>query len=293
MKLLKQLVFLSFFAVLVLAFQNCGPAFKVVTEEQALQDLSTSHEFPHVLKVAEGEVTFNQDIAYSVYLATETMTYSWSYKLNGLTSGCTEKNGKTSAQYVVNCSRVGYLSVKATVSDGTTVTMLPEYIYDLSNSVGATDTVNFSIKSGTAGKVWNNANETVEGFVGQKLMIKNDDMTTHRLHTNGFPCEHGSDFQTGQTANCPLLKAYTRAGQGRIYDHNLTNGDFYLAVYDGQKLYSQNCATCHDVAGAKDIHGFTPNEFFESVRFNTKMKGLDTKLKSKEIEAIAYYLRVR
>ncbi len=290
MKLLKQFVFLSSFAVLVLAFQNCGPAFKVVTEEAALQDLATSHEYPHVLKVAEGEVTFNQDIAYSVYMATNTMTYSWSYKLNGLSSGCTEKNGKTSAEYVVNCSKVGYLSVKATISDGNKVTMLPEYLYDLSNSVGAGETVNFSIRSGTASSMWNNANETVEGFIGQKLMIKNDDTSMHQLHTNGSPCEHGNAFATGQTATCTLNKVYSRAGQGRIYDHNL-NGDFYLTVYDGSKLYSQNCASCHGIPGGKDIHGFTPNEFFESVRFNDKMKGLDTKLKGKEIEAIAFYLR--
>jgi hypothetical protein len=79
--------------------------------------------------------------------------------------------------------------------------------------------VEFRIKAGTGTQPWNTANEMVVAKVGQTIRITNDDTVTHRLHTNGAPCPHGSNFGPGESMDCVVTRAFDGAARGPLYDH--------------------------------------------------------------------------
>lgn len=88
----------------------------------------------------------------------------------------------------------------------------------------------FRIKAGTGNQPWNTPDTMVTVKVGQTLRIVNDDTVTHRLHTGGAPCPHGTNFGPGASYDCVATRALDPAATpGRTYDHIV--GDtalFYL-----------------------------------------------------------------
>jgi hypothetical protein len=79
--------------------------------------------------------------------------------------------------------------------------------------------VEFRIRAGTGTQPWNTQNEMVVAKVGQTIRIINDDTVTHRLHTNGAPCPHGSNFGPGESMDCVVTRAFDGAARGPLYDH--------------------------------------------------------------------------
>jgi hypothetical protein len=78
----------------------------------------------------------------------------------------------------------------------------------------------FRIKAGTGNQPWNTADTMVTVKVGQTLRIVNDDTVTHRLHTGGAPCPHGTNFGPGASYDCVATRALDPAATpGRTYDH--------------------------------------------------------------------------
>jgi hypothetical protein len=92
--------------------------------------------------------------------------------------------------------------------------------------------VEFHIKAGTGKGAWNTQAEMLVVKVGQVVHVVNDDTVTHRLHTNGAPCPHGSNFAAGATFDCVASKAFDPAGpSGPVYDHIAgTSAQFWLKV---------------------------------------------------------------
>ncbi len=82
----------------------------------------------------------------------------------------------------------------------------------------------FRIKAGTGNQPWNTADTMVTVKVGQTLRIVNDDTVTHRLHTGGAPCPHGTNFGPGASYDCVATRALDPAATpGRTYDHIVGN----------------------------------------------------------------------
>jgi hypothetical protein len=85
---------------------------------------------------------------------------------------------------------------------------------------GDPNVVIFRIKAGTGTSSWNTAAEMVNVKVGQTLRLVNDDTVTHRLHTNGAPCPHGSNFAPGASFDCKVTKEFDSAKTpAGMYDH--------------------------------------------------------------------------
>lgn len=80
--------------------------------------------------------------------------------------------------------------------------------------------VEFRIKAGTGKSPWNTPAEMVQVKVGQTLRIINDDTITHRMHTGGAPCNHGTNFAPGASFNCVVSKPFdSGTNPGGLYDH--------------------------------------------------------------------------
>lgn len=78
----------------------------------------------------------------------------------------------------------------------------------------------FRVQAGTGTAPWNVAAQTVQVKVGQTLRLINDDSIIHRLHTNGAPCPHGSNFAPGTSYDCKITKAFDSAKTpAGMYDH--------------------------------------------------------------------------
>lgn len=92
--------------------------------------------------------------------------------------------------------------------------------------------VEFRIAAGTGTKPLNTPATFVQAKVGQTLRFINDDSVTHRFHTGGTPCPHGSNFAPGATYDCVLTKAIdTVANPGALYEHiSGPTALFYLKV---------------------------------------------------------------
>ena len=89
--------------------------------------------------------------------------------------------------------------------------------------------VEFHIKAGTGNQPWNAADTMVTVKVGQTLRIVNDDTVTHRLHTGGAPCPHGTNFGPGQSYDCVAKSALDPAATpGRTYDHIVGNSALFF-----------------------------------------------------------------
>ncbi len=92
--------------------------------------------------------------------------------------------------------------------------------------------VEFRIAAGTGTKPLNTPATFVQAKVGQTLRFINDDTVTHRFHTGGTPCPHGSNFAPGATYDCVLTKTIdTVANPGALYEHiSGPTALFYLKV---------------------------------------------------------------
>jgi hypothetical protein len=88
-----------------------------------------------------------------------------------------------------------------------------------SASLGYSKVVMFEIKNGTGNYSWNTQQETVQVQVGDILRVFNNDSITHRLHTNGAPCEHSPDIKTTKFWDCKIQRPYNVEAQGPLYDH--------------------------------------------------------------------------
>lgn len=86
-------------------------------------------------------------------------------------------------------------------------------------SVTAPKVVEFHIPAGTGKGAWNTKEKMVVAQVGDTIRIINDDSISHRLHTNGAPCPHGTEFGPGQSFDCVASKKYD--GNSALYDHNV------------------------------------------------------------------------
>ena len=89
--------------------------------------------------------------------------------------------------------------------------------------------VEFRIEAGTGGEAWNDAASMVEVKVGDTLRIHNDDNVDHRLHTNGRPCDHGSNIAPGESFDCVISDPVEPGNSPPTYDHNFgRNASFFV-----------------------------------------------------------------
>ncbi|MGZ5280547.1 MAG: hypothetical protein ACXWC9_11415, partial [Pseudobdellovibrionaceae bacterium] len=222
------------------------------------------------------------------------VTYFWSYKLNGTVAGCSVRTLATSTRYVLNCANAGNLTVSVRIMDGQNQIKIEDYFAKLNDGtpVGSLK-ASYTIPMGTGTNSWNAANAPVEVFVGQTLTITNADTMNHQLHTGGKPCGHGSAFASGGKFDCVISAAYNPATDGAIYDHNVgSSARFYLIAHDGAQLYNTNCMSCHGALSSSQKRNATAASIQGAISSVADMKsraGL-TGLSPKQIEAIAYML---
>ena len=85
--------------------------------------------------------------------------------------------------------------------------------------------VEFRIRRGTGAGAWNTKATEVVVKLGRRFTIFNDDDVVHQLHSNGAPCQHGSEIQPGQSETCTPSQAF--GGEPPLYDHG-SEGKFYI-----------------------------------------------------------------
>ncbi len=81
------------------------------------------------------------------------------------------------------------------------------------------EVIEFRIANGTDKNPWNTANSPIQARQGDVIRFYNDDMTVHRLHTNGAPCPHGPDIAAGGSWDCIVSQPYSSSASGALYDH--------------------------------------------------------------------------
>ncbi len=83
------------------------------------------------------------------------------------------------------------------------------------------DIVTFEVPKGTGKSPWNFQEKPIKAKVGQTIRFKNSDDVMHQLHTNGAPCNHGSEIQPGGSWDCVTSKPYDSMNQkdGPLWDH--------------------------------------------------------------------------
>ncbi len=80
--------------------------------------------------------------------------------------------------------------------------------------------VEFHIPPGTQNEAWNTQEETLVAYVGQTLLLINDDDTRHTLHSFGVPMPHGDSIEPGESAQYLLAEPYDRGDETpQLWDH--------------------------------------------------------------------------
>jgi len=81
--------------------------------------------------------------------------------------------------------------------------------------------VEFAIQDGTGAAAWNSRDNPVEVYVGQYLVVYNEDSRPHRIHSpeNG-PIAHGRDIPPGGFASYEVVSALEVGTNPTLYDHN-------------------------------------------------------------------------
>ncbi|WP_413288406.1 c-type cytochrome [Bdellovibrio sp. HCB337] len=299
-------------AMTAILFQNCAKNFTPDEEAAGNTDLGSSggsHDNPHINPVTT-KLELNMDMEFQVFdeALLPSTTYEWSYTLNGAASGCALKNGNKAASYIINCSQAGALVVKVNALEGTKPITIPNYNVTLvaaatptpapTPGVPATNEISlqvkFAIPAGTGSNPWNTTATVVETFVGQTLVITNNDTEVHQYHTGGKPCGHGSAIKAaGGTTNCVIARAYNYVTDGALYDHNLgTKAAFYMVAYDGAALYAQNCASCHSPLASSTKKGARVSQIKNALTSVPQMSANANlgKLTQRQIEAISFAL---
>jgi hypothetical protein len=275
-------------------YQNCGKGFVTVTDDSA-EFASSDHTLPHVTLNSSVEGP-NVDMEFSVFDESlpHSVTYQWSYLLNGAASGCSEKSQTASTRYILNCTSTGSLTVGVKVMDGKKLVPIQKYFTQLANQLGEpTLQARFTIPNGTGNKPWNSAASPVEVYVGQTLTITNQDSINHQLHTNGRPCAHGNPISSGGSSTCVISQSYSMTTNGPIYEHNVdASAGFFLIAHDGDQLYTNNCMSCHGALSSSTKKRKTAAQIQAAIlnRPEMKMRPALTGLSAKQIEAIAFAL---
>lgn len=103
---------------------------------------------------------------------------------------------------------------------------------------GDPNIVVFRIASGTGTGSWNTQQTMIRATVGQTVRFVNDDTIVHRLHTNGAPCPHGTQFQPGSTYDCVVTRTFNSAA-GPLYDHNVgTSAQVWIETTNANAAFS-------------------------------------------------------
>lgn len=313
-------VFAVFGFCTTLLFQNCDGGFHYDPQSGQLSSLDVKDgEFrlttfnPAGFLMTDDQV-FEGGLEYKVVAsgrAVDTATLLWQLSAN--TGSCVLKAGAGPEVRYVTCSKTGAVSVQASAvwEDGSTSVLAmqrstTELIIDACGPSSSMRTV-FRIANGTGANPWNSSASPLVVFVGQVLRICNDDMTAHRLFTNGTPCAaQATNMTKGQFYDCaigstmgqsPTTLTYTN-----LYDANAgTNATFNVRPYDGVALYSdtsnstsgtQSCASCHSDFATSTRKGRSFQQIKAAIANSANMVQFrDTNLLTDdEIRAIAFSL---
>jgi len=164
------------------------------------------------------------------------------------------------------------------------------------STTNSADVVSFRVRAGTGGSPWNTAADPIVAFVGQTLIVYNDDTIQHRFHTNGIPFPHQPDNTAPNASTSFAVQSAHDPSATDTYDHNAgTTARIYIATYDGTALYSKvsgpgSCAGCHGsnvATSAKRGASFTT---IKAAITNNKGGMGSITLTDNELKAIAYVL---
>jgi hypothetical protein len=114
----------------------------------------------------------------------------------------------------------------------TSPTPLPKLPVEMDPAAeGDPNIVVFRIKAGTGTSPWNSKSEMLSLRRGQTLRLVNDDSVNHRLHTNGAPCQHGTNFAPGGQFDCELDANFDPGTKSPLYDHIAgVRAEFWIKV---------------------------------------------------------------
>lgn len=80
--------------------------------------------------------------------------------------------------------------------------------------------VEFRIQPGTGNDAWNTEADMLVTYVGQTLLLINDDTIPHTLHSFGVPMPHGDPIEPGESARYSLDAPYDRGDEPpELWDH--------------------------------------------------------------------------
>lgn len=225
---LQLLVVTSLSLGLVLTFNNCGSSFKtLISDEQILHESLTLNKEVYINGANENLFQTGRDLIFSADIVEppQNAVYEWSYKVNNLPQGCNLVSNPVPSMYKINCPTVtGQLVVSLVVKSSLGDIMAEPVVYALTAApanpvtepVGASNDVAFTIPAGTGRGSWNTADNPIRARMGQRIVITNADTVAHRMHTGGSPCPHGANILPGQTGVCVVNSAFN----GMVYDHN-------------------------------------------------------------------------
>jgi hypothetical protein len=102
------------------------------------------------------------------------------------------------------------------------------------------NTIHFTIQEGTKDFLmdWNDPEDPVIAYVGDTLVITNEDNQRHQLHTYGRrPCEHGRVMEPyGGTWSCVLSQEYNAfEEQSPTRDHFNSSLKFWIIVLPAEE----------------------------------------------------------
>lgn len=291
-------VLASFGVLTLMLFQNCGQGYgaRDFASDSTGRAKPSSSIYSPSLKLEPG-----QDVLLELNSVNLTGDegYLWTHKFNGLSGGCTERNGNQADTYIVNCAANGDLTVELVLTTKGISKIIPAAVIGIAAPSQALSmgreiqmTLEFDIAPGTGIGPWNSSVAPVEAFIGQVLRIKNNDSFSHRLETTGRPCVSTQSIDPGGVGNCLIKHSYNRAGNGLIFDGGVgPSAPFYVVSYDGIQLYAQYCANCHGALTVSAKLGRGPADIVAGRSTQPMMQTPSLMaLTPRQIEAISYAL---
>lgn len=297
-------------------FQNCDSGFHYDPSSGDLSSLSTSTDLTGVFGLVvyapggtsplDSNTSMDTGFDYE-FRATGSTTssaiLSFSINSTSTTATCSLSSVGNVLKRSVKCTTAGVVKVdvQAVWPDSTMSSV------SLTKNVGAftatptptptsSDTVEFRVRAGTGGSPWNTSSTPIQTFVGQTLIVYNDDTINHRIHTNGSPFAHQpGDTAPNASTSFVILSAHSGTATD-TYDHNAgTSANIYIEALDGTALYSKatgpgSCASCHGGSVATSAkRGASFTSIKNAITNNTgNMRGIT--LSDQELKAIAYIL---
>lgn len=293
-----------------MTFQNCDAGFHYDPSSGELSSLSANNQLTGSFGVAAYD-----SLGVSAISASTTLTQGQTYLVEALgsqtgsalltwsidqssTASCVLTPVGNLTQRDLNCSTSGTVIVdlQAVWPEGEissvsmTHTVSAVVATPTPSQIPSTDTVTFHIAAGTSGSPWNTAATAIEVYIGQTLVLYNDDSTVHRIHAAGMPFIHQpDDTPVGGTRALPVTATHSGTATD-LYDHDKsTSAVIYIASYDGAAEYRNSCASCHggDPASSQK-RGASFSSIKNAISSQSAMRGIT--LSDAEIRSIAYVL---